>query len=46
MKQDIKDNSKITDKLKEEETESNLNQYQMAILNKKPKDDAKTEAND
>ena len=43
MKQDIKDDSKIRDKLKEEETESDLNPYQMVILNKRPKDDAKTE---
>ena len=34
MKQDIKDNSKTRDKLKEEETESDLYPYQMAILNK------------
>ena len=40
MNQDIKDNSKIRDKLKEEETESDLNPYQMVILNKRPKDDA------
>ena len=42
MKQDIKDNSKIRDMLKED-PESNLNPYQMAILTKRPKDDAKTE---
>ena len=39
----MKDNSKIRNKLKEEETESDLNPYQMAILNKRPKDDVKTE---
>ena len=43
MKQDIKGSSKTRDKLKEEETESDLNPYQMAIMNKRPKDDAKTE---
>ena len=43
MKQDMKDNGKTRDKLKEEETESDLNPYQIAILNKRHKDDAKTE---
>ena len=33
----------IRDKTKEEENESELNLYQMAILNKWPTDDAKTE---
>ena len=42
MKQDIKDNSKTRDKLKEE-TESDLNPYQMTILNKRLKDDTKRE---
>ena len=33
----------IRNKSKEEENESELNPYQMAILNEKSKDDAKTE---
>ena len=41
MKQDMKDNGKTRDKLKEEETETDLNPYQIAILNKGHKDDAK-----
>ena len=41
--QDIKDNSKIRVRSKEEEINCELNPYQMAILNKRPKDDAKTE---
>ena len=43
MNQDIKDDSKVRVMSKEEETDSDLNPYQMAILNKGPKDDAKTE---
>ena len=43
MNQDIKDDSKIRVRSKEEEIDSDLNPYQMAILNKRPKDDAKTE---
>ena len=42
MKQEIEDNRMIRNK-SEEENESELNPYQMAILNKKSKDDAKTE---
>ena len=43
MKQDIKDNSKIRVRSEEVEIDSDLNPYQMAILNRRPKDDAKTE---
>ena len=43
MKQDIKDNSKIRVRSNEEEIDSDLNPYQMAILNRRPKDNAKTE---
>ena len=43
MKQDIKDDSKIRVRSEEVEIDSGLNPYQMAILNKRPKDDAKTE---
>ena len=43
MKQDIKDDSKIRIRSKEEEIDSVLNPYQMAILNKRLKDDIKTE---
>ena len=43
MNQDIKDDSKIRVRSKEEEIDSDLNPYQVAILNKRPKDDAKTE---
>ena len=43
MKQEIEDDRMIGNKSKEEENKSELNPYQMAILNKKPKDDAKRE---
>ena len=43
MPQDIKDNSKIRVRSEEVEIDSDLNPYQMAILNRRPKDDAKTE---
>ena len=43
MKQDIENDSKIRVRSEEVENDSNLNPYQMAILNKRPKDDAKTE---
>ena len=43
MNQDIKDDNKDRVRSKEEETDSDLNPYQMEILNKGPKDDAKTE---
>ena len=43
MNQDIKDDSKVRVRPKEEETDSDINPYQMAILNKGPKYDAKTE---
>ena len=42
MKQDIKDNSKITVRSEEVENDSDINPYQMAILNRRPKDNAKT----
>ena len=42
MKQEIEVDRMIRNK-SEEENESELNPYQMAILNKKSKDDAKTE---
>ena len=43
LKQEIEDDRMIRHKSGEEENESELNPYQMAILNKKSKDDAKTE---
>ena len=43
MKQETEDDRMIRNKSEEEENESELNPYQMAILNKKSKDDAKTE---
>ena len=43
MKKEIEDDIMIRDKIKEEENESELNLYQMAIVNKKSKDDTKTE---
>ena len=43
MNQDIKDDSKVRIRSKEEETDSDSNPYQMAILNKGPKDDTKIE---
>ena len=43
MNQDIKDDSKVRIRSKGEETDSDLNPYQMATLNKGPKDDTKTE---
>ena len=43
MNQDIKDDIKVRVRSKEEEIDSDSNLYQMAILNKGPKDDAKTE---
>ena len=43
MNQGIKDDIKVRVKSKEEETNSDLNPYQMAILNKGPKDDTKAE---
>ena len=43
MNQHIKDDNKISIRSKEEEIDSDLNPYQMAILNKGPKDDAKAE---
>ena len=42
MKQDIKEDSKIRIR-SNEEIDSDLNPYQMAILNRRPKDDAETE---
>ena len=42
MNLDIKDDSKVRVRSKEEEIDSDLNPYQMAILNKGPKDDTKT----
>ena len=43
MNQDIRDGSKAGVRSKEEENDSDLNPYQMAILNKRPKKDAKAE---
>ena len=43
MNQDIRDDSKIRLKSKEEENDNDLNPYQMAILNKRPKEDTKAE---
>ena len=43
MKQDIKDDSKTRVRSEEVEIDSDLNPYPMAILNRRPKDDAKTE---
>ena len=43
MKQDIKDDSKIRTRSEEVEIDSDLNPFQMEILNRRPKDDAKTE---
>ena len=43
MNQDIRDDSKVRVNSKEEENGSDLNPYQMAILNKRPKEDAKAE---
>ena len=43
VKQEIEDDRRIRNKSKDEEKEKELNPYQMAILNKKSKDDAKTE---
>ena len=43
INQNIKDDSKNRVRSGEEETDSNLNPYLMAILNKRPKDDAKTQ---
>ena len=41
--QDIRDDSNIRVKSKEEENDNDSNPYQMAILNKRPKEDAKAE---
>ena len=43
MNQDIRDDSKVRVKSKEEENDNDLNPYQMAILNKRPKEDTKGE---
>ena len=43
MKQQMVDDKMTRNKLKEEEDESESNLYQMAILNKKSRDDAKVE---
>ena len=43
MNQVIRDDSKVRVKSKEEENDNDLNPYQMAILNKRPKEDAKVE---
>ena len=43
MKQYIKDDSKIRVRSEEVEIDSDINPYQMAILNRRPKDDTKTE---
>ena len=41
MAQEIEDNKVTRNRLKEEEDENEINPYQMAILNKKSRDDAK-----
>ena len=43
MNQDIRNDSKVRVNSEEEDNDSNLNLYQMAILNKKPKEDARAE---
>ena len=43
MNQDIRNDSKVRVKSEEGDNDSNLNPYQMAILNKKPKEDARAE---
>ena len=43
MNRDIRDNSKVRVNSKEEENDSDINPYQMAILNRRPKEDAKAE---
>ena len=43
MNEDIRDGSKVRVKSKEEENDNDLNPYQMAIFNKRPKEDAKAE---
>ena len=43
MKQDIKNDNKIRITSEKVEIDSDLNPYQMAILNKRPEDDTKTE---
>ena len=43
MAQGIEDNKMTRNRLKEEEDENEINPYQMAILNKKSREDAKIE---
>ena len=43
MAQEIEDDKMTRNRLKEEEDESKINPYQMAILNKKSREDAKIE---
>ena len=43
MKQDIRNDSKVRVKSEIGKNDSDLNPYQMAILNKKPKEDARAE---
>ena len=43
MNQDIKDDSKVRVRYKEKDIDSDFNPYQMVILIKGPKDDARTE---
>ena len=43
MKQEIEDSKVTRNRLKEEEENTEINPYQMAILNKVPRDDIKTE---
>ena len=43
MQQDIKDDNKIRVRSEEVEIDTDLNPYQMAILNRRPKDDTKPE---
>ena len=43
MNQDIRDDSKVRVNSNEEENDSDINPYQVAILNKRPQEDAKAE---
>ena len=43
MKQEIEDDKMVRNTQKEEESESELNPYQLAILNRKSKEDTKIE---
>ena len=43
MNQDISNDSKVREKSEEQDNDSYLNPYQMAILNQKPKEDTRAE---